>query len=483
MNLAKLAASIPIQSRGFSFENSFFNWEIVTPAEYFYCGVEKGLVKNQRYVFINVQFCSDGEPCDPLVRNPFFKNKPCIMKTIRTSVMLIPLMAILLMGCKRESLNHEPVAQEPGMGEKVKAWYEARPASQTTGKVKSISRSDRYFSEPDWSTTRYYPASQLFISPVKFDPQKTAVNSNQKKFLVTTGNSDGIISSGKYIYLLTKKAEGPAPAFVQNAEPAFLMQQKIPAGFSGAVFEYDLDNNFISGRYYEHGKQTDNITRLSYKSGSTGNGSNYADPNCEGVVICVEWYWQTWVNGVLVYEEYLYTTCECMEQGGGGGGGQTQTPQQMLDQVLLNGHPVSIKTGSSLVSESSTIRVRDYIWMYYVISFNSPVGIGSCNFSYYSKERGTQYYGTDNRWHWQSLEHISHSREGFSFGLLGFNLNNQVFTPTINTGPQGNYAKMDITYEATASMIYEGINVFSTFSLQSSGTWNIFEYWGGMPSS
>lgn len=405
------------------------------------------------------------------------------MKTIRTSALLIPLMAILLLGCKRESLSNEPIAQQTGMGEKVKAWYEARPASQTPGKVKSISRSDRSFSEPDWNTTRYYPAGRLFISPVKFDPNKTAVNNNLKKFLVTTGNSDGNISSGKYIYLLTKKAESPSTAFVQNAEPAFLMQQKIPESFTGALFEYDLDNKFISGKYYEQGKPTDKITRLSYKSGSAGSGSNYADPNCEGEVICVEWYWQTWVNGVLVYEEYLYTTCECMEQGGGGGGGQTPTPQQMLDQVLLNGHPVSIKLGSTLISESSTIRVRDYHWMYYVISFNSPWGIGSCNFNYLSNERGTQYFGTDNRWHWQSLVHLSNSRQGYSLGLLVFNLNNQVFTPSINTGPLGNYANMNITYEATASMIVEGISVFSTSSLQSSCTWNIYEYWGGMPSS
>lgn len=46
---------------------------------------------------------------------------------------------------------------------------------------------------------------------------------------------------------------------------------------------------------------------------------------------CLDWYWQTFVNGVLVEEVYLYTTCSeeegpqggCGCTGGGGGGGNS----------------------------------------------------------------------------------------------------------------------------------------------------------------
>jgi len=265
------------------------------------------------------------------------------MKTIKTFALLIPLMTILFMGCKRESFNNEPMAHQPGMGEKVKAWYETRRASAQSNSAMTISKSDQKLGQPDWSATRYYPASQMYISPVKFDPKKMAVNKNLQKYLVATGTPDGNINSGKYIYVLTKKTDGPAPLFAQNAEPAYLMQQKIPDGFTGAIFEYDLDNNFISGKFYEQGRPTDRTTRMSYKSSSAGTRSNYADPNCEGEMVCVEWYWQTWVNGVLVYEEYLYTTCICMVQGGGGGGGQTPTGEEILTKALFHGHPVSIK--------------------------------------------------------------------------------------------------------------------------------------------
>lgn len=35
--------------------------------------------------------------------------------------------------------------------------------------------------------------------------------------------------------------------------------------------------------------------------------------------ICIDWYWQHYENGILIWEVYLFT--ECYEVGGGGGGG------------------------------------------------------------------------------------------------------------------------------------------------------------------
>jgi len=335
------------------------------------------------------------------------------MKTIRTSALLIPLMTILLMGCKRESLNHEPVAQQPGMGEKLQAWYESRPAIQTANPAKTISKSDHQLSKPDWNATNYYPASQLFVSPVKFDTKKTAVSSNFQKYLVGSGTPDGNINSGKYIYLITKKTDGPAPAYVQNAEPAFLMQQKIPEAFTGAVFEYDLDNNFLSGKYYEQGRSTDKITRLSYKSGGVNTSANYEDPGeCEGEMICTDWYWQTWVNGELVYEEYLFTTCECNSGTGGGGGGGTPTPPtplqmcQVAVQNILNAtNSANLRLSNDIESQTPLKRTRIYSWKcvqgfgWYVVAYDKGVQIRD---------------KINTPWKWESLVNLGISKQGNS---------------------------------------------------------------------
>lgn len=45
------------------------------------------------------------------------------------------------------------------------------------------------------------------------------------------------------------------------------------------------------------------------------------DGDCE--IVQIDWYWQTWVDGVLISEEYLFTTNEILCSPGGGGGGDS----------------------------------------------------------------------------------------------------------------------------------------------------------------
>lgn len=406
------------------------------------------------------------------------------MKTKKLIRLIIPAFTILFFSCKRESFTNEPVIQQSAVSEKLKAWYEARPVSLPSNSEKTISQSDRRISKPDWSQTRYYPAEQLYITPVAISGQTAGGKNMLHKYLVARGTPDGPINSATYMYIITRKDAGPVSPLTANPTPAFLNASQVPPEFNGAIFEYDMGNALVSGKYFEDGRMSTKTTKLSLKAAGVNTTPNFADPNeCQGQVVCVDWYWQTWVNGELLNEEYLYTTCECWGAGGGGGGGQTPTGQEMLAQMLICGHPVSIKVPGNVISETGTSRSRFYPWTYYTISYNSGYGLGSFAYEYHSMETGTQIFGADNLWHWQSFNHTSYSRSGYSMGIIVFNLSNQNFDPHINTGPQGSNATMLISYDAQVSMFYQGATIARQEGLVSTASWGIGQYWSGVPGA
>ena len=55
---------------------------------------------------------------------------------------------------------------------------------------------------------------------------------------------------------------------------------------------------------------------------SSNHGSPTNQNNMSSAANCIDWYWQTYINGVLVSEVYLYTDCGInVEEGGGGSSG------------------------------------------------------------------------------------------------------------------------------------------------------------------
>ncbi len=66
------------------------------------------------------------------------------------------------------------------------------------------------------------------------------------------------------------------------------------------------ETEYKNGAIYKYGAITQNNTHIGNRSEDD----------------CIEWYWQTYENGVLVSEQYIFTTCggQVVEEGGGGGG-------------------------------------------------------------------------------------------------------------------------------------------------------------------
>ncbi len=93
--------------------------------------------------------------------------------------------------------------------------------------------------------------------------------------------------------------------------------------FSGMVLYFTPKGKYLNGYTYKNGH---------LQNGSSGQTSGSAKiqgvstpkVNVVGDAPCLDWYWSTWVNGELISEVYLYTTCP--DDGSGNGGGASGTP-------------------------------------------------------------------------------------------------------------------------------------------------------------
>jgi hypothetical protein len=95
-----------------------------------------------------------------------------------------------------------------------------------------------------------------------------------------------------------------------------------------------FENKFITSKHFEDGKIiSSKRDEVSIKSKQEAQLKNENNPDASYVAdaTCIDWYWQTWVDGVLESEIFLYTTCN---SGGGSGGGTSNGPNANCNYLL-----------------------------------------------------------------------------------------------------------------------------------------------------
>jgi hypothetical protein len=272
-------------------------------------------------------------------------------RTIMKLKQLLPAIFILIItivsGCKKENLSSGKGTNELGLiSQTAKAWFESQGTNIKNSGLQILGNG-----EPDWNSTAYYPNENIYITHIKLKDQSIA-----NKYLVEKADKSGKITNANYYIVLTKNKTANPEKII---EIYLFGKDQMPENFSGALLEYDLNNNVVFNSHYKNGKQENKTDKLVHKSnGSKENKeSGYVDPNeCQGEWICIEWYWQIWVNGELVYEEYLYTTCGCsgVGGGGGGGGGQNCNPALVSPEEIEYNNYVLMQPGSQITSTTVT---------------------------------------------------------------------------------------------------------------------------------
>jgi len=274
------------------------------------------------------------------------------MRILSTAVVV----AIAISSCRKNVSDDAISTGTDPMTIKAQTWldYQNKNLSSVAQKSAIVSIAFKSF-KPQWSKISYSSIFKTGIIPLALENRSSGAD-KALAFLVVKNNDAGEINDGRYCFVLSK---GAAPEV--NSE---VLSGKVPLSFTGAIVNCSIDGTLISAKHYKNGSEAsgEDVITIKEQSGSgASGGQNIVPVNCDGgQTTCIDWYWQTYEDGVLIYEEYLYTTCEC--QGGSGNGGSTSNCGDMTQSQVatllssINGeemHSVSTVHGGMIINEET----------------------------------------------------------------------------------------------------------------------------------
>jgi hypothetical protein len=263
------------------------------------------------------------------------------MKMNRTVGLLALAMAALsLTQCKKEDKMPIPQTTAKESTFTAKDWLAGQQAELAkSGRGIQFDAAGKF----NWnSPVNGTDGSTQFI-PIATDNQQMA------KYLKLTKTANGAITGGNYVYLY--------PIMQQEVNAYLLEGKKIPADFNCTILEYGLDNQLLAAKVYEKGTAVANKTaKLAFKPTAKDKGNATTSGNAAARVVCYEYYMQTFVNGLLVTEVYLYTMCygtpdATLENEGGGGGAIDESAALMAE---FNNHIKSSSTPAAATVPETT---------------------------------------------------------------------------------------------------------------------------------
>lgn len=290
------------------------------------------------------------------------------MKTNLTVLLWVFFSLAGLISCRKEKLVNESYPGKNGhLIERLKTFYEGH--SETKGKP--ISEGD-----PLWKELFISATGKEYIIPVKFPSNMKAAKEKLSKYLFI--RDTGKEMTGTYMYVFDKydflQKNGKAGRLFdlfKNAQQGkgdvlIARRELLPADHSGDR----KMGSFVGTKI----KETKKPLQAKGTSDTVVPANSVPVQSCEeqgGIVIEIQWWYQTYVDGVLVYEEYLYSTYECWGGGGGGGGGGgtvPPTPEQLCqiksDMFVAAGNAVS-EVVSSSVTEGPLEKTIYHNWKFF----------------------------------------------------------------------------------------------------------------------
>lgn len=234
---------------------------------------------------------------------------------------IILTLIIFLTACKKES---DLISPRPSINSKsiesVKTWYEQQihlitnEGNKNNFTLKTIKKSGIVI----WDKTIWDGKLNSYVTPINIVRKNSNDTIQVSKYLITQIDERGLIKTGLYVYVISNKTSS-------NKQSLNSTEEFRPESESTATYiYYDLNNNFQSSKNYRNKQLTNKKDAITIKLNLSANDNSASpsvvNPNEEGCnIITIEWYWQTYINGVLVSEEYLFSTNEWVCPGGGGG--------------------------------------------------------------------------------------------------------------------------------------------------------------------
>lgn len=366
------------------------------------------------------------------------------LKNTLVAAVLLP----LAFGCKRENLhdfNANPVAAAPATN-KVQQWLKDNPGRQRTAVQRARTTLPNFTLQ--WQDAQFDAAARTHWVPATATPTKQA-GAKPNTYLVATENEQGQITGGQYIMVLPNtqkmgkdKTDYGLLAMLARTKPA----EK--AGYSGALLYYDIQGQLTGSQVYDAGQLQPKATaNLAARDAADADPDpNYVVQECGGAIgtnPCIEWFWQTYVNGVLVSEDYINTTC-CGGNSGGGSGNDNAFAECQASFNTFVGQGKAVNGAPTEISgtQTATRWPKTYKWMIYdavtwfLISYEKAV---------WKKV----YYPSSgqNLWEFESFVHEKVEDEGTSIG--GVRTYSVVGTPEPNMQKYSTYLRIDYKVKHT----------------------------------
>jgi hypothetical protein len=219
----------------------------------------------------------------PLLITEFFKKTKYMkqqIKYVQYTIIACTLIAAFY-GCKREAPAAGSDALQTSGLQKLQAWYQSQPATQglknTSAKLPAA--------DIQWDRAVYNAADKGWAAPMAI--KKSGKGSSAFMFFTASQDAAGSIGQGGYAMVIPDNAKMRA-ANIQNfaVTPGMLAFATVPAGFSGAIIQYDMDKALVKASYYQGGVlQPGTAARLAAKSESSSTDAA-PDPSvvdqCQG---------------------------------------------------------------------------------------------------------------------------------------------------------------------------------------------------------
>lgn len=211
--------------------------------------------------------------------------------------LLITFIAVAFVSCKKDIHFTKEVFITPTTKniEDLKSWNNLKIQGRDQNSNAAILA---IASDPDWERTMAFENGNSFITPLR--------NKNLEhsfSFLESKMNTSGKIFSGKLYVVIT-----PESKTFTNLDRSEMLDiisyKKIPDTVSGILVVYDMENKDFVLRKIVNGI----IDQVQIKNFNLNSPKVKARTLRTAGGVLVDWYLQTYINGALVDEVYLYSS-------------------------------------------------------------------------------------------------------------------------------------------------------------------------------
>lgn len=348
-----------------------------------------------------------------------------------------------IFGCKKQYLENENISEKISTVQNTKSGLGNPIGVVNTQKI-LIDGKEFYIPQKVlFNETKYFSESRISITPVEI--VSVAGNAQSNKYLVTFSDDKGNVKEKNYFVVLSEKK-------VEVTDDLFKFKN-IPVDFRGAIIKFDINDNILISKHFEKGtivNVVDKIaTKVSKKQLPIG-GYAPLDEGCSYVTI--DWFWETYENGILISSEYVFSSQIVVCEGGGGGGGSTPpTPEELCQQAINNILNDAQSTSNLLTNNVESVASLDQTKIY---TWKCGKGAG---WYVVATDRGVQNkQRVSDHWKWVSLTNLSVTQNGNTLSYGGsVTVTKNYDEPTLGLY----FAKMAIQLHVRATVSYLGITL------------------------